>query len=221
VTDRRRLCPAGDFEAARECLLRQARYAVEAGIDVLQVREHDLEGAPLAAIVAEIVSFAKNSATRIVVNDRLDVALAAGASGVHLRADSFAPADVRAVVPDGFLIGRSVHSVPEASRFAGSVDYLIAGTIWPTASKPASHPLLGPEGLAEIVRVSPAPVIAIGGVTIENLRLIREAGARGVAAIGMFMAPVAAGPAGGCRATPLSALVEKGALAARDPGNMK
>jgi len=89
VTDRRRLCPDADsFAAARACLVEQARRAAAAGVDLIQIRERDLESAALAALVAEVVAVTRESSTRVVVNDRIDVALAAGADGVHLRGDS-------------------------------------------------------------------------------------------------------------------------------------
>ena len=123
----------------RSCLLQQARHAVDAGIDYLQVRERDLEAAALADIVQELVSIARGSATRVLVNDRLDVALACGAAGVHLRGDSIQAPAVRQLVPAGFVVGVSVHTVAEAVAAASSADYLVAGTVWPTDSKPSAQ----------------------------------------------------------------------------------
>ena len=197
VTDRRRLSPSADEAAATAALLEQAGYAVAAGIDVIQVREHDLEGRQLAQLTARLVALTRGSRTRVVVNDRLDVALATGADGVHLRGDSFDAARLRPCVPPGFLVGRSVHS-PADARAAGPVDYLIAGTVWATSSKPDGHPLLGPEGLAAVVAASAAPVLAIGGVRPDRADRVVIAGAVGVAAIGIWM-----GGASGCRAIPL------------------
>jgi len=122
----------------------------------------------------------------VLVNDRLDVALAARAHGVHLRGSSFDAVHVRAVASPGFLIGRSVHDVREAAD-AGPVDYLVAGTVWATASKPDGHGLLGVEGLAQVVAASQVPVLAIGGVDPGRAALLAAAGAAGVAAIGGWM----------------------------------
>ena len=109
VTDRRRLSGAAaaapDAEA-RRCLLQQIDYAIDAAIDVVQIRERDLEGRELAALVLEAVARSRGTNTRIVVNDRVDVAIACGAAGVHLRSDSMAAAAVRQIAPAGFLIGR-------------------------------------------------------------------------------------------------------------------
>src|SRR5207253_9045900 len=109
----------------------------------------------------------RGTAARFVVNDRLDVASACGAHGVHLRGDSISVGAARRLVPQAFLIGRSVHSVGEAHDAQGA-DYLVAGTVFRSQSKPESDPLLGIDGLTAVVRAAAAaPVLAIGGVTAE------------------------------------------------------
>lgn len=199
VTDRRRLAQAGDETARARCLLDQVWRAVEAEIDVIQLRERDLEAAALLRLATAMLALVAGSRTRLVINERLDVALAAGAHGVHLRAGSIAADRVRTIAPGGFLVGRSIHSEAEA-RSAGPVDYLIAGSVWPTSGKPEGHPVLAPEGLARIVRAAAVPVIAIGGVEPSRAQAIRDAGAAGVAAIAAWMAPAVDHP---CRAMPL------------------
>jgi thiamine-phosphate pyrophosphorylase len=186
VTDRRRLAgaEAATAETARR-LISQVQAAVAAGVDVIQVRERDLPAADLAALVTDLLVITRGSATRLVVNDRLDVAMACGADGVHLRSDSVSPADARRVAPAGFLIGRSVHTADEA-RDAAEADYLVAGAVFATASKPETTRWLGIEGLRSIVRVARVPVLAIGGVTVDRLDEIAGAGAAGIAAIGLF-----------------------------------
>lgn len=167
-------------------MVEQCRAAVLAGIDVIEVRERDLEAAALFALVADLVRLTRGTATRVVVNDRLDVALACGADGVHLRGDSIAAARARSMAPAGFLVGRSVHRADEAVRAAPEVDYLIAGTVFPTSSKPGLDSLLGLAGLASIARAVPVPVWAIGGVSMDRIASVAGAGAAGVAAIGLF-----------------------------------
>jgi thiamine-phosphate pyrophosphorylase len=162
----------------------QALRAVDAGVDLIQVRERDLEAAPLAALVAAVLQVTRSSSTRVVVNDRLDVALSCGADGVHLRSDSIAAADARRLAPRPFLVGRSVHSAAEAAS-AGDVDYLIAGTVFATSSKPGAA-CVGVDGLREIVRAASAPVLAIGGVEAARFGEIAATGAAGIAAIGLF-----------------------------------
>ena len=203
VTDRRRLCSGCDADASARCLIAQIRSAVEAAIDLVQIRERDMEAARLADLVSDMVAIARGSATRIVVNDRLDVAVACGAHGVHLRADSMPASAVRSIAPRGFLVGRSVHGADDAAHAAADVDYLIAGTVFASASKPGAARLLGDEGLAGVVRAAAAPVLAIGGVTIERLPRVAAAGAAGIAGIDLFLSDAA--PAR-CRVAPLHAM---------------
>ena len=176
VTDRGRTGPVG-----------QARAAAAAGVDLVQVRERDLEGAELAELVRAVLDAVAGSRTRVVVNDRLDVALATGAHGVHLRADSFAARDVRRLAPAGFVVGRSVHTPAEAAD--ADADYIVAGTVFPTASKPHLNTALGIAGLRTIVEAARVPVLAIGGVSADNVMEIARAGAAGVAEIGLFGVP--------------------------------
>ncbi len=198
VTDRRRLLPdPSDVGAVRACLLEQARRAVEAAIDLFQIRERDLEAGELYAIVAAIVEVTRGSRTRVLVNDRVDVALAAGADGVHLRGDSLPAREVRGLAPAGFLIGRSVHSLAEALGCADDVDYLVAGTVFETDAKPG-RTLLGTAGLAAIAGGVAVPVLAIGGVTIDRVGAVATAGAAGIAGIGLFLGSREAGGPAGC-----------------------
>jgi thiamine-phosphate diphosphorylase len=179
VTDRKRLGGAAP-------LLEQLKHAVDVGVDLIQIRERDLEAAALADLVARAVAIARGSSTRVVVNDRLDVAIACGADGVHLRGDSIPIAAARRLAPQPFLVGKSVHSEEEAREAIGA-DYLIAGTVYPTASKPNARVTLGAAGLRAIVGRAAAPVLAIGGVTRDRLGDVAASGASGVAAIGLFL----------------------------------
>ncbi len=186
VTDRLALAAAlGGATDAREALRRQVVVAVEAAVDLVHVRERDLEAGALADLVADCAVLAAGSETRIVVNDRLDVALVAGADGVHLRNDSVETHKARAIVPDGFLLGRSVRGVGDLVRAEGA-DYLVLGTVYSTPSKPRIREVVGRDGIAEMVRTAGVPVLAIGGVSQEKLPELAGAGASGFAAIRMF-----------------------------------
>jgi thiamine-phosphate pyrophosphorylase len=178
VTDRR-----------RTPLVEQARAAVDAGVDLIQVRERDLEAADLVRVVESVIEVTRGSATRVLVNDRVDVALACRADGVHLRSDSVPPSIVRSIASPGFLIGRSVHHVDEARQHAGAADFLIAGTVFPTASKPSSHVLLGVDGVTRVAGAVRIPVLAIGGMTLDRVGELSASGVAGIAAIGMFAGP--------------------------------
>jgi len=182
ITDRRRLGSDGEDRLAG-----RVGTAVRAGVHLVQVRERDLDGGPLLRLVARCVDAARGTRGRILVNDRVDVALAAGAHGVHLRADSVAASRVRRIVPPGFLIGRSVHSVSQAMRTAedGGTDYLIFGTVFPSTSKPGQA-AAGATALAEVVAATTLPVLAVGGVTVATAADVARAGAAGIAAIALF-----------------------------------
>jgi thiamine-phosphate pyrophosphorylase len=169
--------------------------AVVAGIDWIQIREKDLSARDLLAVTREAVNVAAASQranqTRIVVNDRLDVAIASGAGGVHLGEASLPVAAVNAWRRENdlrdFLIGASCHSV-EAVRAAESdgADYVIFGPVFSTPSKEKFGAPQGINRLAEASKAVRIPVLAIGGITEENARECFDAGAAGVAAIRMF-----------------------------------
>lgn len=185
VTDRRRLAERLQIppDACLAALIDQLAAAAEAGVDLIVVREPDLPARALADLVRRTVAVARGRA-RVVVNDRLDVALACGADGVHLRERSFDVAAARQIAPRRFLIGRSVHD-EAAARASDGADYLFAGTVFATTSKPGATRLLGAAGLERIVRASSAPVLGIGGVDRPELvAAVMGAGAAGVAAIG-------------------------------------
>ena len=168
-------------------LVAGVRAAAAAGIHLIQIRERGLDDRDLLAVTRLCIDAARGSRVRILVNDRLDVALAAGAHGVHLRGDSFSATRTRAAVAPGFLIGRSVQSVEEAERAAagGAVDYLVFGTVFATTSKPGRQPA-GVARLADVVRATTVPVLAVGGVTAENASRVAQTGAAGISAIGLF-----------------------------------
>jgi thiamine-phosphate diphosphorylase len=187
VTDRRRLgaaigCVEGDWIAALQA---QVVAAAAAGIDYVQVREPDLETRDLAALVRSLMAGMRSSPTRLLVNDRLDVALAAGAHGVHLKESSFLPVEARRLAPPEFVIGCSVHGV-NAVAARKSADFLIAGTVQPTASKPAAD-YLNRDGLRRIVEAATQPVLGIGGLDARSIPLLASTCAAGLAAVGAFI----------------------------------
>jgi thiamine-phosphate pyrophosphorylase len=188
VTDRRRY--GGDGKTPCERLVEAARHAADAGVDLVQIREPDLEDGRLFDLSRQIVAATGGSACRVVVNGRPDIALAAGAHGVHLRATSPPAGRVRAIAPHGFLVGRSVHSADEAEAVerAGGCDYLIFGTVFPSVTKGEGHPAAGVESLARVCARVRLPILAIGGVTAARGAEIAASGAAGLAAIDLFAA---------------------------------
>jgi thiamine-phosphate pyrophosphorylase len=168
-------------------LIQRVEDVAHAGLDLVQIRQPDLDAATLCDLVRRSVHAVRGTHTRVIVNDRLDVALAAGAHGVHLREQSVPAPRVRDVAPRGFLVGRSVHDVDAAATAsrAGGLDYLIVGTVFPTPSKPGRI-AAGVAVLADVAAATPVPVLAIGGVTLERFDAVARAGAAGFAAIGLF-----------------------------------
>ena len=163
------------------------RQAIEAGVDLIQIREKDLETRELIALVGPAVAAARGTATRVVVNDRLDVALALGAVGVHLGGQSLPPQVVRRLVPPGFLVGVSCHSLEDALEAeASGADYVVLGPVYETPSKLGYGPPLGLGTLGEVARRLKIPVLALGGLTVERVTPCLQAGATGIAGISIF-----------------------------------
>jgi thiamine-phosphate pyrophosphorylase len=216
VTDRRALETPGEM-ARREEVARIAHAAIGAGVDWVQIREKDLPTPALLEFVQQAVADAAGSAAKILVNDRLDVALAAGAAGIHLGGESIPVRSVvewrahgarvgghgfsraaspakkdRALASDGtiprdFLIGRSCHSLDEARQAErDGADYIFFGPVFATPSKAQYGPPQGVERLAEVCCSLRIPVLAIGGISLENAAECFRAGAAGIAAIRLF-----------------------------------
>ncbi len=166
-----------------------AALAVEAGVDAVHLREKTLPAREMLVAVREIRQRVGDRAT-VIVNDRVDVALVSGADGVELGEMGLPVADVRRLIGENVLIGRSVHDVAGARAAArDGADFVIAGHVYETASKPGQSPR-GLEFVAEIVANCAIPVIAIGGITPERVRDVLHAGAHGVAVVsGILAAP--------------------------------
>ena len=172
---------------AEEALVQRIGAAARAGTHIIQIRQPQLEGLAFIRLVQRALEAVEGAAARLLVNDRVDVALAGGAHGVHLRGDSMGAARVRTIAPPGFVIGRSVHTVDEAldAEREGGLDYLLFGTVFASASKPGAAPA-GVEALARACGAVALPVLAIGGMTPSTLGPVARAGAAGFAAIGLF-----------------------------------
>ena len=194
VTDRSGLRGNRDVEELRERIF----GAISASVDWVQIREKDMAARELCELVKAVTGAAGERSgdaatrTRILVNDRLDVALAAGAHGVHLGGGSL-PVDAinewrrAGVLPAGFQSGVSCHSISEvqAAERTGA-DYVFFGPVFATPSKEKFGAPQGIERLAEASSSVNIPVIAIGGITVENAQMCAKAGAAGIAAIRMF-----------------------------------
>ncbi len=218
VTDRHSLV-ATEAAETRKVLLQRIEDAAAAGVDWIQIREKDLSGKECSLLALEALQRAANSAARaavqratrpassaappsrtkasaagacILLNDRLDVALAVQAGGVHLGEKSLPPQEAKRLVlslhrEKNFLIGVSCHSL-EAAKAAerAGADYLFFGPVFATPSKAAYGAPQGLARLAEVCRAVEPPVLAIGGITLDNCAACLSAGASGIAAIRLF-----------------------------------
>ena len=166
-------------------ILRLVRAAVDADVPLVQIREKSLHARVLYELVARAAEITRGSKTRLLVNDRSDIARAAGADGVHLTTQSLPAEVVRNIFGAEFLIGVSTHSLDEArAARAGGADFVVFGPVFETESKRAYGQPQGLDKLAEVAReLGEFPVVAIGGVTLDNVDECFQAGARGIAAI--------------------------------------
>jgi thiamine-phosphate pyrophosphorylase len=196
VTDRRNLS-AGTPSANSAALTEKIALLAAAGVDWVQIREKDLPDRELAALVRQALRRTSTQAdtaraTRILVNDRVDVALTEGAAGVHLGESSLPVYEAKRLVRSrvsgrDFLVGVSCHSPESAPSAATSgADYLFFGPIFATPSKARFGEPQGVARLAELCESLTIPVLAIGGITLENAGACLRAGAAGIAAIRLF-----------------------------------
>ncbi len=169
---------------------RWAAGCFASGVDWVQIREKSLEARALLAVAVEARRMAAGG--RLLVNERADVALAAGLDGVHLPSDSIDPSACRRALGARAVVGVSCHSLREVSR-AGEegADFVVLGPVFETASKRGYGPPLGLAALANACREAPIPVLALGGVSVENAGRCLDAGAAGVAGISLFRAGAA------------------------------
>jgi thiamine-phosphate pyrophosphorylase len=180
ITDRRSLTPSVSLI---DTIARNLAH----GIEWIQIREKDLSARELSDLTEQVLDLAKPYRSKILVNTCLDVALAAGAAGVHLPVGSPAPDVWRAITPPGFLIGVSCHTLDEvrAANDQGA-DYAVFGPVFAPRSKATAIEPPGIEGLIQAVRAVRIPVLALGGITVANAEDCAQAGAAGVAAISLY-----------------------------------
>ena len=174
-----------NFTAKKTDVLNVVREAAAAGVHLVQIREKKLEGRALFELVREAVAAAAGTATRIMVNDRIDVALAAEAHGVHLPAAALSVAVIRKHAPPAFLIGVSTHTSAGVCRAVNDgADFATCGPIFQSPGKGA------PIGITELRKVcgdfADFPILALGGVDEANFKAVIDAGAAGIAAIRLF-----------------------------------
>ena len=192
VTDRLSLRPSSAKQGVQS-LVEKIEETVSAGVDWVQLREKDLTAAGWTLLARSALDGgARTAKSRILLNDRLDVAVSVRAGGLHLSENGFPLSKVRefvksSVTDAGFLIGVSCHSM-EAAQIAArdGADYIHFGPIFETPSKAGFGQPQGLERLEKVCQAIPIPVIAIGGITLSNADACRKAGASGIASIRLF-----------------------------------
>jgi thiamine-phosphate pyrophosphorylase len=172
-------------------VLNQISAAVAAGIDLIQIREKQLTARVLFELVSEAAKLTRGAKTRLLVNDRADIAASAGACGVHLTTQSLDAGTIRKTFGEKILIGASTHSLAEAdsARIQGA-DFVVFGPVFQTESKIQFGSPRGLDELAQVVHaVAGLPVLALGGVSMMNAADCLAAGAHGIAGISLFDKP--------------------------------
>ncbi len=167
------------------------RLAALAGVDLVQVREKQLPAGELLAYCQRLRAALPAGRPRLLVNDRLEIALAAGLDGVHCPARGLPLLRMRERVRAGFLLGQSCHNLAEIEAAEGA-DFCVFGPVFATPSKQVFGPPLGLDALEAAVQASRRPVLALGGITLANAAACLERGAAGIAGIRIFQAPALA-----------------------------
>ena len=180
ITDRR---AAGGMER----LLGYTARALANGVELIQIREKDLSAQELCNLTGRVLALPNAHGAKILVNARVDVALACGAHGVHLPSDSVAPSEWRTIVPAEFRIGVSTHSLEDlrAAEREGA-DFAVFGPVFYTPSKAGYGEPLGLDALQQAAGAVRIPVLALGGITAANAASCVAAGAAGIAGISIF-----------------------------------
>ena len=190
-----RLIVITDIDLARpRAIVDIVRAALAGGAPAVQLRDKTASPTELLQAGRALLPIVHAAGALFFINDRTDVALALGADGVHVGPDDVPVSAVRTMVPDGFLVGTSTDE-PEIARrlVAEGADYIGCGTIYPTQTKPDAGAAIGLDGLQRVVDAVNAPVIGIGGITVERSGEVAGTGAAGLATVGAVMSAADAG----------------------------
>ena len=167
------------------------RAALAGGAPAVQLRAKDATARELLRLGRLVAPLVKEAGALLFLNDRVDVALALGADGVHVGPDDLPVAGLRGAVPRGFLIGASADDPDEARRLeTEGADYIGCGTVYATSTKPDAGESIGLEGLDRVARAVDVPVIGIGGITVERSADVAKTRAAGIAVVGAVMRAV-------------------------------
>lgn len=186
--------PVGRLHVLTDTVVQQAhshaqlaQMAIQAGVPVVQYREKNKTEAALLAQTKALVALTHGTNTKLIVNDHLAVAVAAGAHGVHVGQGDAPPQTALAHMPPGSIVGATVHNLAELEAVQGlPIAYIGVGPVFGTASKHTGLPPLGTAMLAKFVTLSAVPVIAIGAIHLNNVREVLDCGVHGIAVLSSF-----------------------------------
>jgi thiamine-phosphate pyrophosphorylase len=180
-----KIYPITDTQLSGISHLEQVKALLAGGAKLIQIREKNMSSRELFGAIEECQALMRDHDAKLIVNDRVDIAVALGTDGVHLGQDDLPPTEARKLLSTGVIIGFSTHSVEQAlEAIQLPVEYIAAGPIFPTLSKPNAEPAIGLAGLKRIRQaIGNFPLVAIGGINLDNCRDVLSAGADSVAMI--------------------------------------
>ena len=163
---------------------RQVERLAEGGARFIQLREKNASPRDFYLAALEAIRVARRLNVQVIINDRVDIAMAAGADGVHLGQDDLPPEKTRALLGENRIIGFSTHNLKQALEAnSTSVDYIAIGPVFQTSTKEKPDPVVGLDGITEVKQSISKPLVAIGGITLERAKSVIDAGADSVAII--------------------------------------
>lgn len=188
-----RIYPITDTRLSGISHVQQVERLIAGGAEIIQLRDKEAPARVLYETALEAVMIARRSHFALIINDRVDIALAVEADGVHLGQHDMPPESAREILGESAVIGYSTHSVRQAAEAMRlPIDYIAIGPIFATKTKDDTEPVVGLEGLRQVRSVvGDMPVVAIGGIDLDNLYAAFEAGANSVAMIGALITPPA------------------------------
>lgn len=179
-----KLYPITDTRLSRLSHAEQVNRLAAGGATLIQLRDKHASPREFFEAALEAIKLARNLGVQIIINDRVDIALAAGADGVHLGQDDFPPEKARELLGDEKILGYSTHTLKQALEAdLLPVDYIAIGPVFSTSTKENPDPVIGLEGVRQVKEQISKPLVAIGGITLANAQSVIEAGADSLAVI--------------------------------------
>lgn len=184
-----KIYPITDVSIAKLSHLEQVKRLIAGGATFIQLREKHASAREFYEAAKEVSDYTRGSEIKIIINDRVDIALAAGADGVHLGQDDLPPEAARRILGENAIIGFSTHNVEQAIAAAQlPLDYIAIGPIYATGTKENPDPVVGIEGLKKVRRaIKGCSLVAIGGITADKISIVRQSGAHCIALISSLL----------------------------------